>query len=77
MLGRPLSFLLVTLIAGCAATAADRAHARPMQVTAMPLRFSVGLVRASLHAAVVLSVGVSLFLLFLLWWVLELLDSSQ
>jgi len=48
-----------------------------MQVTAMALRFSVGLVRASLHAAVVLSVGVSLFLLFLLWWVLELLDSPQ
>ncbi len=43
----------------------------------MALRFSAGLVRASLHAAVVLSVGVSVFLLFLLWWVLELLDSAQ
>ena len=38
------------------------------------LRFVLRMLRASLHAAVVVTVSLSLFLLFLLWSVLRLLE---
>ena len=41
------------------------------------IRLLAGSLRAGLHAAVVLSVAVSLFLLFLLWAVLQFFDSPQ
>jgi hypothetical protein len=41
------------------------------------LRLLFKLVRASLHAALVVSVSVALFLLFMLWSVLQLIDERE
>jgi hypothetical protein len=41
------------------------------------LRFSLRLLRASLHAAVVFTASVALLLVFLLWSVLQLLDENE
>lgn len=37
-------------------------------------RLSLSLLRAALHAALVLSISLPLLLLFLLWYVIQLLD---
>jgi hypothetical protein len=42
----------------------------------MAMRFSVAVLRTSLHAAVVLSFSVALVLLFALWSVVELFDET-
>jgi len=41
------------------------------------VRFSLRLVRAGLHAAVVFTASLSLLLLFLLWSVLQLFDEHE
>jgi hypothetical protein len=41
------------------------------------LRLLLRCLRASLHAAVVVSLGVALFLLFILWSVLQIVDERE
>jgi hypothetical protein len=47
-----------------------------MPAPALSRRFPLRLLRASLHAAVVCAASVAVFLLFLLWSVLQLIDES-
>jgi hypothetical protein len=42
----------------------------------MAMRFSLALIRTSLHAAVVLSFSVALVLLFALWSLFQLFDET-
>ena len=45
-------------------------------MAALARRFSLAVLRASLKAAVVCAASVALFLLFLLWSVLQLVDET-
>ena len=54
----------------------NRTERRAAQIAPMAMRFSLALIRTSLHAAVVLSFSVALVLLFALWSLFELFDET-
>ena len=54
----------------------NRSENCPAQIASMAMRFSLALIRTSLHAAVVLSFSVALVLLFALWSLFQLFDET-
>ena len=48
-----------------------------MRLLSLPIRLTLRLLRASLHAAVVLTASLALLLLFLLWSVLQLFPTRR